>query len=155
MQPDISASQYQQALSKIHDYIQAGDCYQVNYTQRFSAQCEGDAWSAYCALRLACPTPFSGFMSLPDDNAILSLSPERFVRVSHNQVETRPIKGTRPRGRNSAEDAANAAELLDLCRTHHLSVAALMLANERTWRSEDEIRCGLIKLWRAICSAIH
>ena len=112
MQPDISASQYQQALSKIHDYIQAGDCYQVNYTQRFSAQCEGDAWTAYCALRLACPTPFSGFMSLPADNAILSLSPERFVRVSHNQVETRPIKGTRPRGRNSTEDAANAAELL-------------------------------------------
>lgn len=112
MQPDISASQYQQALSKIHDYIQAGDCYQVNYTQRFSAQCEGDAWTAYCALRQACPTPFSGFMSLADDNAILSLSPERFVRVSHHQVETRPIKGTRPRGKNSAEDAANAAELL-------------------------------------------
>ena len=112
MQPDISASQYEQALSKIHDYIQAGDCYQVNYTQRFSAQCEGDAWTAYCALRQACPTPFSGFMSLADDNAILSLSPERFVRVSHHQVETRPIKGTRPRGKNSAEDAANAAELL-------------------------------------------
>ena len=112
MQPDISASQYEQALRKIHDYIQAGDCYQVNYTQRFSAQCEGDAWTAYCALRQACPTPFSGFMSLPDDNAILSLSPERFVRVSHHQVETRPIKGTRPRGKNSAEDAANAAELL-------------------------------------------
>ncbi|MFU0840807.1 MAG: hypothetical protein ACFWUJ_20380 [Pseudomonas fragi] len=51
MQPDISASQYQQALSKIHDYIQAANCYQVNYTQRFSAQCEGDAWTAYCALR--------------------------------------------------------------------------------------------------------
>jgi Anthranilate/para-aminobenzoate synthases component I len=51
-------------------------------------------------------------MSLADDNAILSLSPERFVRVSHHQVETRPIKGTRPRGKNSAEDAANAAELL-------------------------------------------
>ena len=112
MQPDISASQYQQALSKIHDYIQAGDCYQVNYTQRFSAQCEGDAWTAYCALRQACPTPFSGFMSLADDSASLSLSPERFVRVSHHQVETRPIKGTRPRGKNSAEDAANAAELL-------------------------------------------
>ena len=112
MQPDISASQYEQALRKIHDYIQAGDCYQVNYTQRFSAQCEGDAWTAYCALRQACPTPFSGFMSLPDDNAILSLSPERFVRVSHDQVETRPIKGTRPRGKNSVEDEANAAELL-------------------------------------------
>ena len=112
MQPDISASQYEQALRKIHDYIQAGDCYQVNYTQRFSAGCEGDAWAAYCALRAACPTPFSGFMSLAGDNAILSLSPERFVRVSHEQVETRPIKGTRPRGKDSSEDAANAAELL-------------------------------------------
>ena len=112
MQPDISASQYEQALEQIHRYIQAGDCYQVNYTQRFSAPCQGDAWTAYCALRAACPTPFSGFMSLPDDNAILSLSPERFVRVNQNQVETRPIKGTRPRGRDSVEDAANAAELL-------------------------------------------
>ena len=112
MQPDISAARYEQALAQIHRYIQAGDCYQVNYTQRFSAQCEGDAWTAYCALRAACPTPFSCFMSLADDDAILSLSPERFVRVSQNQVETRPIKGTRPRGRDSAEDAANAAELL-------------------------------------------
>lgn len=113
MQADISAHYYQQALTHIHRYIKAGDCYQVNYTQRFSAPCEGDAWVAYRALRDACPTPFSGFMSLTGDDAILSLSPERFVRVSHNQVETRPIKGTRPRGKDSAEDAANAAELLN------------------------------------------
>ena len=112
MQPDLSAQQYQQALTRIHDYIQAGDCYQVNYTQRFSAECEGDAWTAYCALRAACPTPFSGFMQLPEQGAIVSLSPERFVRVSRNQVETRPIKGTRPRGKDRGEDAANAAELL-------------------------------------------
>ena len=112
MQPDLSAQQYQQALTRIHDYIQAGDCYQVNFTQRFSAECEGDAWTAYCALRAACPTPFSGFMQLPEQGAIVSLSPERFVRVSRNQVETRPIKGTRPRGKDRGEDAANAAELL-------------------------------------------
>ena len=112
MQADISAHYYEQALKQIHHYIKAGDCYQVNYTQRFSAPCEGDAWAAYRALREACPTPFSGFISLTGDDAILSLSPERFVRVSHNQVETRPIKGTRPRGKDSAEDAANAAELL-------------------------------------------
>jgi para-aminobenzoate synthetase component 1 len=49
-------------------------------------------------LREACPTPFSGFQSLPDGDAVLSLSPERFVKVSQRQVETRPIKGTRPRG---------------------------------------------------------
>ncbi len=52
-------------------------------------------------------------------------------------------------------DFSSAAELLDLCRTHHLSVAALMLANERTWRSEDEIRCGLIKLWRAMQDCVE
>lgn len=52
-------------------------------------------------------------------------------------------------------DFSSAVELLDLCRTHHLSVAALMLANERTWRSEDEIRCGLIKLWRAMQDCVE
>ena len=112
MQADLSASQYQQAFEQIQQYIQAGDCYQVNFAQRFRAQCQGDAWAAYCALRAACPTPFSGFQSLPGGDAILSLSPERFVKVSAGHVETRPIKGTRPRGASASEDAANAAELL-------------------------------------------
>ncbi|MFJ4137400.1 L-serine ammonia-lyase [Pseudomonas fragi] len=52
-------------------------------------------------------------------------------------------------------DFSSAVELLELCRTHHLSVAALMLANERTWRSENEIRCGLIKLWRAMQDCVE
>lgn len=112
MAPDLSAEAYHQAILRIQDYIQAGDCYQVNFAQRFRAPCSGDPWVAYCALREACPTPFSGFQSLPDDGAVLSLSPERFVRISERQVETRPIKGTRPRGLTPQEDAANAAELL-------------------------------------------
>ena len=112
MVPDLSAEAYHQAIIRIQDYIQAGDCYQVNFAQRFRAPCIGDPWAAYCALREACPTPFSGFQSLPDDGAVLSLSPERFVRISEGQVETRPIKGTRPRGLTPEEDAANAAELL-------------------------------------------
>ncbi|MCK6187704.1 aminodeoxychorismate synthase component I [Pseudomonas sp. EYE_354] len=112
MAPDLAAEAYRQAIARIQDYIQAGDCYQVNFAQRFRAPCVGDPWVAYCALREACPTPFSGFQSLPDDGAIVSLSPERFVRISERQVETRPIKGTRPRGLNPAEDAAHAAELL-------------------------------------------
>ncbi len=112
MQPDLSVDQYRQAIERIQQYIQAGDCYQVNFAQRFRAPCQGDPWAAYCALRLACPTPFSGFQRLPDGGAVLSLSPERFVKVSERHVETRPIKGTRPRGLTPAEDAANAAELL-------------------------------------------
>jgi para-aminobenzoate synthetase component 1 len=98
MTADLSPDDYRQALERIQQYIQAGDCYQVNFAQRFRATCQGDPWLAYCALREACPTPFSGFQSLPDGDAVLSLSPERFVKVSQRQVETRPIKGTRPRG---------------------------------------------------------
>ena len=109
---DINAGQYRQAIERIHAYIQAGDCYQVNFAQRFRACFEGDPWTAYQALRVACPTPFAGYLALPKGDAVLSLSPERFVKVSQRQVETRPIKGTRPRGRNSAEDAAFADELM-------------------------------------------
>ncbi|MBX8492240.1 aminodeoxychorismate synthase component I [Pseudomonas cichorii] len=111
-QADLSALDYSKALARIQDYIQSGDCYQVNFAQRFQARCEGEPWAAYCALRAACPTPFSGYMQLPDGGAILSLSPERFVKVSESQVETRPIKGTRPRGRDAVEDTAYARELL-------------------------------------------
>lgn len=109
---DLSQAQYQTAFARIQSYIQAGDCYQVNFAQRFRAPCQGDAWSAYLALREACPTPFSGFQRLSDDSAILSLSPERFVRVHGGQVETRPIKGTRPRSDDPAIDQSNADELL-------------------------------------------
>ncbi|WP_296185179.1 aminodeoxychorismate synthase component I [Pseudomonas sp. UBA1879] len=109
---DTSAEQYRQAITKIHAFIQAGDCYQVNYAQRFRAQYRGDSWAAYQALRVACPTPFAGYLSLPDNGAVLSLSPERFVKVSQRQVETRPIKGTRPRGTDAAQDKAYADELL-------------------------------------------
>ncbi|WP_178102793.1 chorismate-binding protein, partial [Pseudomonas sp. DE0010] len=70
--------------------------YQVNFAQRFRAPFQGSPWTAYQALRAACPTPFSGYLAL-ERGALLSHSPERFLRVSRGQVETRPIKGTRPR----------------------------------------------------------
>ncbi|MDG9924191.1 MULTISPECIES: aminodeoxychorismate synthase component I [unclassified Pseudomonas] len=111
-QADLSQDDYRRAIERIQAYIQAGDCYQVNFAQRFQAPCQGDSWSAYQALRTACPTPFAGFQALDDGGAILSLSPERFLQVSQGRVETRPIKGTRPRGVTPSEDAANAAELL-------------------------------------------
>ena len=109
---NLSAEQYRAAFARIQAYIQAGDCYQVNFAQRFQADCKGDPWAAYSALRSACPTPFSGYVSLPDGGAVLSLSPERFVSVTDGQVETRPIKGTRARGHDAASDAALADELL-------------------------------------------
>ncbi|QKZ03891.1 aminodeoxychorismate synthase component I [Pseudomonas eucalypticola] len=112
MRPDLSPEQYRLAFERIQAYIAAGDCYQVNQTQRFRAPCHGDPWTAYRALREACPTPFSGYLSLEDGSAILSLSPERFIQVHDHQVETRPIKGTRLRDRDPERDAANGRELL-------------------------------------------
>lgn len=109
---DLTERDYRSAFMRIQAYIQSGDCYQVNFAQRFQADCQGDPWAAYCALRKACPTPFSGYMTLPDNSTVLSLSPERFVRVSDRQVETRPIKGTRPRSKDTVQDAAYATELL-------------------------------------------
>ncbi|MGV6474168.1 aminodeoxychorismate synthase component I [Azotobacter vinelandii] len=109
--PDLTVSDYRAAIERILAYIQAGDCYQVNFAQRFQAPFQGDPWVAYQALRQVCPTPFAGYQSLDGGGAILSLSPERFLSVTDGQVETRPIKGTRPRGRSAAEDRLYADEL--------------------------------------------
>nr|WP_294975526.1 aminodeoxychorismate synthase component I [uncultured Pseudomonas sp.] len=109
--PDLERGQYRDALERVHRYILDGDCYQVNYTQRFRAPCSGSPWLAYRALREACPTPFAGYLELPD-GAVLSLSPERFIQLHGRQVETRPIKGTRPRGVTPEADQANAEALL-------------------------------------------
>lgn len=109
---DINRVQYQTAIMRIQAYILAGDCYQVNFAQRFSADCQGDPWAAYCALRAACPTPFSGYLRLGHEAAILSLSPERYLRLSQGRVETRPIKGTRPRMSEPQADLAMADELM-------------------------------------------
>lgn len=108
---DLDAERYRCAFERIQHYIQAGDCYQVNFAQRFRTGYQGDPWTAYRALRAACPTPFAGFLTL-DDGAIASLSPERFLRLSQGTVETRPIKGTRRRLPDPAQDRALAEELL-------------------------------------------
>ncbi len=109
-QAQLQADDYRQAIACIQRYIQAGDCYQVNFAQRFDAPYQGDPWQAYRHLREACPTPYAGFLALAD-GAILSLSPERFLRLCEGQVETRPIKGTRPRRTDPAADAEEARAL--------------------------------------------
>ena len=111
-QSNLDEPAYAAAFKRISQYIAAGDCYQVNFTQRFQARCSGDPLAAYRALRRVCPTPFAAYLGLAGGGAILSLSPERFLKVSQRQVETRPIKGTRSRGASSEEDQRLASELL-------------------------------------------
>lgn len=106
----MDRSAYGEAFRTVLQYIHAGDCYQVNLARQFSAAFRGDPWSAYRALRPVAAAPFSAFMD-DGDRQLLCLSPERFLRVSGQHVETRPIKGTRPRQGDPAADAMAAEEL--------------------------------------------
>jgi len=108
---NLNRQQYQSAFDKIQHYIHEGDCYQVNLAKRFEIQAEGEPWFAYKLLRKQNPAPFSAYFSTPYAS-ILSSSPERLLKVSNSQVETKPIKGTRPRDlTNSDRDQMLAEEL--------------------------------------------
>jgi para-aminobenzoate synthetase component I len=103
---------YEAAVRRAIEYTHAGDCFQVNLSQRLLAPFAGSPLELYGRLRERNPAPFAGYFDL-GDFVVASASPERFLRVtSAGEVETRPIKGTRPRGRTPEEDAANRADLL-------------------------------------------
>ncbi|MBK6742155.1 MAG: aminodeoxychorismate synthase component I [Hydrogenophilales bacterium] len=102
--------QYRQAFARLQAYIRAGDCYQANLAQGFSARVAGDPWLAYQALRRISPTPHAAYLNLPFGQ-VLSASPERFLEVRAGRVTTQPIKGTRRRDTDPASDAALAKEL--------------------------------------------
>lgn len=103
-QANLCQQAYFERIDKIHEYLRAGDCYQVNLAQRFSAGFDGDPWHAYLQLTAVNQAPFSAFIRLPE-SCILSISPERFLSVNGGVVQTKPIKGTRPRQENSLRDA--------------------------------------------------
>jgi len=103
-QSNLSFTQYAEAFERIKHYIGAGDCYQINLAQRFDARVEGSLWQAFCLLRERNPAPFAAYMNTPYCQ-LLSCSPERFLQVRDGLVETKPIKGTRPRSSYPEEDA--------------------------------------------------
>lgn len=106
-QSNLPEPDYLARFERIQDYIRAGDCYQINLTQRFHCSYQGDPWLAYCQLVEANQAPFSGFMRLSADTAILSVSPERFLLLNGQHIETKPIKGTQPRNADPIRDQAN------------------------------------------------
>ncbi|MBV2089529.1 MAG: aminodeoxychorismate synthase component I [Candidatus Thiodiazotropha sp. (ex Ctena orbiculata)] len=100
---NMNREEYLASLARIKKYIQDGDCYQVNFAQRFSVTAEGDTWQAYKGLRQLNAAPFAAYLNTPDCQ-ILSSSPERFLELRNGLVESKPIKGTAPRGEDSIED---------------------------------------------------
>jgi para-aminobenzoate synthetase component 1 len=101
---------YEAAVARVVEYIRAGDCYQVNLSQRLLAPLREHPLELYGRLRSLNPAPFSAYFDMGEFQ-ILSTSPERFLKLNQGEVETRPIKGTRPRGHTPDEDAALIADL--------------------------------------------
>lgn len=110
-QSNLSRSAYGAAFRRVQEYIRAGDCYQINLAQRYSAPASGDPYEAYRRLSPRNRAPFSAYLATAD-GAILSLSPERFIAVEDRHARTEPIKGTRRRDVDPQRDQALADELL-------------------------------------------
>ena len=126
-QSNMSEQAYHLKFAQIQRYLRAGDCYQINLAQRFNNQYKGDEWQAYCTLSQHNKAPFSAFMRL-ENTAVLSISPERFIQVQDNIIETKPIKGTRPRSTDPKIDLANAQALqeADKDRAENLMIVDLL-----------------------------
>jgi para-aminobenzoate synthetase component I len=106
-----SEAEYQQAITKAQKYIQDGDIFQANLSLRFSTQTQLDSWEIYQRLQKINPSPFASYWQTPW-GSMISCSPERLVKLHHQQATTRPIAGTRKRGQNPARDLQLAEELL-------------------------------------------
>jgi len=119
---------YLDALTRVREYIIAGDIFQANLSQRFEAPLTESPWALYTRLRDINPAPFAAFLAF-GSVTIASASPERFLRLDpEGQIEARPIKGTRPRGVYPAHDAALGRALQESAkdRAENLMIVDLM-----------------------------
>jgi len=111
LRASVDERQFHDAIARIHRYLEAGDTYQVNYTYRLRFEAWGELASLYRRLRASQPAPYGALISLPDGGAILSLSPELFVRNDGGALTARPMKGTAAASGDAVEDAARAHAL--------------------------------------------
>ena len=102
---------YEEAINRAIEYIRAGDCFQINLAQRLCHVDTGDPFLLLASMARVNPAPFGAWLDW-GSGQVISASPERFLKVDRGNVETRPIKGTRPRSANPSKDSAIAAELL-------------------------------------------
>jgi para-aminobenzoate synthetase component 1 len=108
----FTRTEYLRAVERARQYIIDGDIFEVNLSQRFETELSVPPFELYRRLRQINPAPFAAYLNF-EDTAIVSASPERFLRLHGDRVQTRPIKGTRPRGRTPEEDECLATELLN------------------------------------------
>jgi para-aminobenzoate synthetase component 1 len=118
---DHSEAAYAAQVTRALDYIRAGDIYQANFTQRWQALRPAglSPLDLYRRLRQLSPAPYAGLIEAANGDAIVAASPERFLALSPDgRIDTRPIKGTRPRGATPSEDAARSAALRSSTKDH-------------------------------------
>jgi para-aminobenzoate synthetase/4-amino-4-deoxychorismate lyase len=108
---DVSEAQFHDAIARIHQYIEAGDTYQVNYTYRLRFDAYGSPHALYRRLRARQPVPYGALIGLPDGRTVLSLSPELFVRNEDGCLTVQPMKGTAAASGDSQQDASLAQQL--------------------------------------------
>ncbi len=130
LRANLSRGDYLRAVARARRYIEAGDIYQVNFAQRFSTPFGGRGIDLYRRLRAVSPAPFAAYLDLRGATGgieVLSSSPERFLLADGDRLETRPIKGTRPRGATAEEDARQIAALRASAkdRAEHLMIVDL------------------------------
>jgi para-aminobenzoate synthetase component 1 len=130
LQSNFTREAYLQGVSRVREYIRQGDVYQVNLSQRFSFPFKGEAYRLFLRLFALNPAPFYAYLNC-GDFVILSTSMERFLYRQGDYLETRPIKGTRPRSHNPAEDAALGRELVESLKDDaELSMIVDLLRND-------------------------
>lgn len=111
---DTTRQKYGENFKRIQSYIRSGDCYQINLSQRFSMHCTNSAQDIYWHLRETMPSPFCAFVPIGNNGAILSFSPERFLKMDvEKNIQTQPIKGTIARSNTPIDDAVLAESLLN------------------------------------------
>lgn len=176
---NLTLAQYLEKICQIQSYLQAGETYQVNFSQRFEVEFLQDPYLVYQRLTDLNPSPFQAYFQFPDMQ-IVSCSPERLLRLSHAPssewiLETRPIKGTVPRGRtveedqryqaallSSSKDEAELTMIVDLARSDLGKVCGNVEVNEHrvlegyshVWHTASNIR-GVLKSGRDFIDVIR
>jgi len=123
--PQLPREQFCRMVGRAKDYIAAGDIYQVNLSQKFTAPWQDDALKFYAALRQCSPAPYAAYLDLCG-RTVLSSSPELFLQMSGRRICTRPIKGTRPRRADATADEKSAQDLV----TSRKEIAELVMITD-------------------------
>ena len=149
-QPSVSREEYEAAIERIHTYIAAGDTYQVNYTLRLHSRFRGDPQALYRDMGQGQESALCAYFDL-GRHVLISASPELFFRLRDGHCTTRPMKGTRPRGRFAAEDQQRADDLQHSAKDRAENVMVTDMLRNDLGRISQVGSVAVPALWSVEC----